>query len=498
MNTTSPAPSTPIYRHPRACQVAALAALRAPGATLAGVSQLHDVPTSTLCDWATRCQQTSLRLGPQVSAFFESPAGLAFLRRLVVAAVFCMSFLGDQGCRRVSRFLELLGLDALIASSHSTIARITRCLELETVTWADEQLDALAEGVELQPCTLLCDETFHRGEVCLVAIEASSGFILSERYSADRKLSSWLDAVQRPLERARLDPVLVSTDGARALIALTEELGADRLPDLFHVRRDLSRLLRRAREIADVDEDDDEVIAARAHVSMIADALQITSIETGRAWSVDARREFVMEHLEALRSSSLLAVLEGGDVTRLGNLLEDLETLLNSLTGWSELCDELFTARALDEASQRLIREQIMPRLDLERRLTRARRSEERELVLMTQEKLERHEMRDPIAAPTPRRELEAIGAQLVGLFHRGNSAVEGRNAMLRRSFELKRGLSQRRLSTLTAVHNFAQRRRDGTTAAERLFGRKHDDLFEYLVEALPELSRPGRRRGLA
>jgi len=35
------------------------------------------------------------------------------------------------------------------------------------------------------------------------------------------------------------------------------------------------------------------------------------------------------------------------------------------------------------------------------------------------------------------------------------------------------RGLSQRRLQVLTVIHNFDLKRSDGSTAAQRLFGRQ-------------------------
>lgn len=55
--------------------------------------------------------------------------------------------------------------------------------------------------------------------------------------------------------------------------------------------------------------------------------------------------------------------------------------------------------------------------------------------------------------------------------------------------------LSQRKLNTLTVVHNFFIRRPDSTTAAERFFGQGHEDLFEYVLTALPPPKRPAARR---
>ena len=50
-------------------------------------------------------------------------------------------------------------------------------------------------------------------------------------------------------------------------------------------------------------------------------------------------------------------------------------------------------------------------------------------------------------------------------------------------------------LAALTVLHNYFSRRADGTTAAERFFGQKPDDLFGWLLQRLPELPRPAQPR---
>jgi hypothetical protein len=47
----------------------------------------------------------------------------------------------------------------------------------------------------------------------------------------------------------------------------------------------------------------------------------------------------------------------------------------------------------------------------------------------------------------------------------------------------------------LTAVPNDVVERADGTTAAERFFGVKPHPYFEYLLERMPALPRPARKR---
>jgi hypothetical protein len=91
--------------------------------------------------------------------------------------------------------------------------------------------------------------------------------------------------------------------------------------------------------------------------------------------------------------------------------------------------------------------------------------------------------------------EVERWGREVAGWFARSSSAVEGRNGQLALRYHSLHRLPQRKLQALTAVHNFWLKRADGTTAAERFFGAKPADLFEYLVAHLPVPPRPAQRR---
>ena len=90
---------------------------------------------------------------------------------------------------------------------------------------------------------------------------------------------------------------------------------------------------------------------------------------------------------------------------------------------------------------------------------------------------------------------VERWGREVAGWFARSSSAVEGRNGQLALRYHSLHRLPTRKLQALTAVHNYWLRRGDGTTAAERFFGAKPADLFEYLVERLPVPARPAKRR---
>jgi hypothetical protein len=47
----------------------------------------------------------------------------------------------------------------------------------------------------------------------------------------------------------------------------------------------------------------------------------------------------------------------------------------------------------------------------------------------------------------------------------------------------------------LTTIHNYFLRRADGTTAAERFFGSKPQDLFEWILDRIDLPARPAKQR---
>ncbi|MEH1910517.1 MAG: DUF6399 domain-containing protein [Nostoc sp.] len=62
--------------------------------------------------------------------------------------------------------------------------------------------------------------------------------------------------------------------------------------------------------------------------------------------------------------------------------------------------------------------------------------------------------------------------------FQRTSSAVEGRNGYLSALHHANRGFTEQTLKVLTIIHNFDLKRDDGTTAAQRLFGKSFPDKF--------------------
>ena len=97
--------------------------------------------------------------------------------------------------------------------------------------------------------------------------------------------------------------------------------------------------------------------------------------------------------------------------------------------------------------------------------------------------------------AKEARKEVAKVSRETAGLFQRSSSCVEGRNGRLSLQHHGHSRVSERRLKALTVIHNYVVKRPDGTTAAERFFGQKHKDVFSWLLERMPDLPRPARKR---
>jgi hypothetical protein len=87
--------------------------------------------------------------------------------------------------------------------------------------------------------------------------------------------------------------------------------------------------------------------------------------------------------------------------------------------------------------------------------------------------------------------ELNKAAKSCAQFFQRSSSCVEGRNAQLALRHRGIHRLSDLHLKASTVIHNYYIKRRDGTTAAERFYEAKPNDLFEFLLNNVDYPARP-------
>jgi len=92
---------------------------------------------------------------------------------------------------------------------------------------------------------------------------------------------------------------------------------------------------------------------------------------------------------------------------------------------------------------------------------------------------------------------IEEVATECAQIFQRSSSCTEGRNGQLALRHHSLHRLSHRRLSALTAVHNYFVTRPDGSTPAQRFFNAEPRSLFNYLLAHVDLPGRPAQKRPL-
>lgn len=520
------------------------------------IAQEIGVPARTLDHWVGR-NRALIRNSSwprEVVAFFESPEGLDFLHRLLMAMHLVFVQANDCGIRNLCFLLELSGLDEFIAASYGAQRTVAEEVESLLIGYGQEEDQRLAS--QMPPCeiTLCEDETFHP-QICLVAMEPVSNFILLEQYQPQRDASTWNRCLDEKLVGLPITVCQVTSDQAKALITHAEtHLGAHHSPDLFHVQYDtvkatslaLSGQTQRACE--DLEKTRQSIAALRAQQdacrqqcpqSSFSEALEPqlqqaqadeaaacqrlaacearqqaaqvarrglsqdyhpVDLETGQPMTADEVGRRLAGHFDALDQVAAEANLSAHARAKLAKARRVLAAMKATVAFfWTTIATRLKSWH-LSEPVEQLMREQLIPGYYLRRVAKKAPTSSLRQqLRALSEEILARARSPDGLWATLPpdvQGDVEGKAQQCADLFQRSSSCVEGRNGQLSLTHHALHQLTARKLRSLTVVHNYLVPRDDGSTAAERFYGVRPRDVFAWLLEhsSLPARPRASRR----
>jgi Family of unknown function (DUF6399) len=505
-------------------------------------AQQQGIPRSTLGYWLRRDQPDD----DPVVAFFHSAAGQTCLRAIVLAAFVAFHERGACGLRLIDSFLQLSQLDRFVASSRGALQPLAAHLEADLGTFDDEHRPLLAKQMAPKNIAVTADENFHGPDPCLVAIEPVSNFILVECYRDRRDADTWTEALRQGVQDMPVTVVLLNSDLARGLLCCAEKgLQVPHSPDLFHGQRDLLKplLLPLARPIQQAEKDLEKAKQHTAKVDATLDQVQsqeavlviVAAVRhelaiAGRLQEAKERQEQVVQPVRGLgddyhpfdRHSGCPVTAE--QVTeRLHKHLEQVENVVTQ-TGLGERAQEAVTKTRswlgtlaacvawfwmltdkcvqdleLNDEQERTVYASLLPGLYWEQAAARARTGKERERLRQLATQLQKAAWQESSAlaslSAAQQRQVQRVAQECAGLFSRSSSCVEGRNGRLSLHHHGQGRLSARKLKALTVIHNYGVKRRDGTTAAERFFGVKHQDLFSWLLKRMPDLPRPAAKR---
>ena len=513
--------------------------------------EMVGIPRGTLRHWQAR--QENRDADPDVAAFFATPAGVAFLHRLVLAAHFVTSFLGSGGVRLVCAFLELSGLSQFVASSYGPQREVSLAIEKQISAFEAEEEARLAQEMAPRQICVAQDETEHERS-CLVAIEPVSNYILLEKYASDRQAETWSRAMAAAVAGKPIEIVQSTSDEGRGIMSHVKNgLGAHHAPDVFHVQQEVSRAtsgslagkIRQAEKeveraeqkvkqeeaakekyaaqkrppgrppqfdkrlekvgqekkqalekLAERQEHQEQARQANKAISQVYHPYQL---QTGEAQDTATVDEALRAQFKALETLADAAGLRESSRQRLEKAKRVVVGMVATIAFFWLTVTAKIEALGLTEEAEQMVLEKLLPAYYLsvvaEKTKDMAQREQlqqkSAEFIAVVQNK------DSPLQqlSLADQQTVDAVAWECVQLFQPSSSCVEGRNGQLALRHHALHRLSDQKLNALKVVHNFHLRRQDGTTAAERFFGQAPKELFAYLLERIDLPGFPAKKR---
>jgi len=509
------------------------------------------LPRGTLRHWQAR--QENIDADPEVVAFFASPAGVAFLHRLVLAAHFVISFLGVGGVRLVSAFLELSGLSQFIASSYSPQRKVSVEIEKQTCAFEKEEEARLAREMKPQKICIAQDETEH-DQSCLVAIEPVSNYILLEKYAKNRQAETWNQEMAEAVAGKPIEIVLSTSDEGRGIISHVQNgLGVHHAPDVFHVQQEVSRATSGslAGKIRKVEKEVERAEKKVRQQEMAKEKYYAKKRRPGRPPNLDRRIKNAKQERKQALESLTMRQEQQERVRKANKAISGVYHPYNLQTGAAQETETVDEALRTQFKELETIAEEAGLRKSSRQRIEKAKRvvvgmvatiaffwltvtakiealelAEETERMVFenllpayylsivaekTKDIAQREQLKQRAAeliaavqnkdspiqqlSVAEQQTLDTVAWECIHLFQPSSSCVEGRNGQLALRHHALHRLSDQKLNALKVVHNFHLRRQDGTTAAERFFGQAPRELFSYLLERVDLPGFPAKKR---
>jgi len=475
------------------------------------------------------------------------------LHRLVVAAHFAITMAGSGSIRQVCQFFELSGLSPFIASSYGTQHGVSVQMEEAIIEFDRKERERLTASMEPKEITVCQDETFHP-ETCLVGIEPDSNFILLEKYTDSRKSLEWTKAMGEAVAGLPVKIVQSTSDEGRGILHhVKNDLGAHHAPDVFHVQHEIvkgtSAVLGSVKKKAEtglkqaveavercIQERDDYwnggpksgrppcfdkriedaiqkreaaqevLVKAESHQQRMKEAVREigkvyhpVDIETGRLKETEEVAASLGRCFIEMETVASDANLGDRSLKRIAKARKVVVDMVATILFFHMTILAKVEALALPPKVEKAVMEILIPGLYIQRVSRQAKSADDRRrlhrkscemLALLQGENSPFKEMDFEEL-----KVIQKVGEECACLFQRSSSCVEGRNGQLSLRHHGLHRLSNRKLSALTAVHNYFIKRRDGTTPAERFFGTRPRELFEFLLAKMDLPGRPAQRR---
>ena len=460
------------------------------------------------------------------SALWETEAGEAWLKLLMVAALYTFGMKSHVGEDKLSEFFKLIRIDTHVGVSPSALRpQLKRMEDLLPLYQQRCENDVPAQQ---RPAVVAMDETFFGDFLILVLMDLSSGYLILEDISHDRRFDTWFEKATPRLKTLGINVRHAVSDRAKALIKLAItgfecQSGAD----IFHAQRDISKWLgatlgrrhtqaktqwknaeamlqkKQGNKIAELTQAVDAKIAyiriqkiqAAYHENLvgIADDVHPFSLQSNQPNRAEQVISRLKKRAQAFKKIAQLQTITDSKQT-MNKFTNQFNDLASNVECWWLWVMEILTGLSVDEATQYWLIRILLPTVYWHQQWLKTKNPRQREKYCQAWQRAAQTLQADAFTATLPESTLQRWlewAEWMARNFHRSSSAVEGRNGYLSQMYHNGRGLTEKRLRALTVIHNYGLKRADGTTAATRLFDRTFPDLFLWLVAEMGELPLP-------
>jgi len=466
------------------------------------------------------------------SEWWETAAGSAWLKRLVIGSLFFFGLKHGIGVGEVSQFLRALRLELPVGCSPSALATLKQHLQEAIVAYEAAQAEH-CQPREGQGICVGGDEVFF-GLPVLVLAELASGYVLTEVQCEDRSYATWKSAIQAWWSQAGWHCHFMVSDRAKALIKLaTDGLGCVSVADLFHALRNLGQPIGSAlgRQQASLAK---PLNALKAKVADTQDAAKrlklaaaLTSLATQQATLTQAQQQyheamatitlslppFTLDTPEPQTFSDITTPLQaplpqlrqlgqtdGGQKALLAMAAfeQQMPDLAQGLHAWWRWAIHALAAQTPSPEIQNWVLGGLLPWVYWLQHSDKTQHSEFKARYQQAADQAAQNLLAHPLTQTLAAEERQTWidwARWMANNYQRTSAAIEGRNGDLTRLHHAGRGFSPQTLKVLTIIHNFHLQRPDGTTAAQRLFEYEFPDLFEWVTDHMGDL--PLARRSL-
>ena len=518
-----------------------LAAARDSNLSERAFAKSEGIPKSTMQGW--RHIRANIKQPEEIVDFLEGEVGIDFLKRLVDGILFHLHESGGASLNSISVFLKDMGLADFIATSPTFLKERARTLQDQIIAFGVEQVALLNATMDSRNISIAEDETFFHGQTILVAMEPASNYILVETKVDDRKADTWNTQMDEGLSTLNVNVIQSCSDQGTSLIKHVEEhLGAESSADLFHISQDIGRAgsaslslqLKKSKELLDKEISKTESIkkekfkrnefneetekikishSQKNELRMLADHREAQQkiklfkrgrrgvsfhfhpfdIDTGQRQSPEKVEQLIVEDMQNCEYA--IRDLSESSHKKLAKAKRLIPKMTASLKFFFATMSSLLATCKFEQRIKNLIEEDLVPAayLLLVANKTKDKKKAQQILDLVAEKRMNFLSICETYRqySPKDRDDMWLIAMDIAQVFQRSSSCVEGRNGQLSLKYHNLHRLSDKKLSSLTVLHNFHIVRSDGTTAAQRFFRRAHPPLFETILKRMPELSRP-------